>query len=234
MSKESVALGVAGVLFGFLTGWIIGAQQARPASAPAAVGAQAAAPGTQAPGASAGGQAPAQEAPRLDQARVDELRKRAADNPRDAAVRAELGNAYFDAERYPEAITWYEASLDLNAKNVDVSTDLGVSYYYANQADRALAQFERSLEISPKHTKTMLNIGVVRAFGKQDLNGAATIWQQVVEIAPESAEGRAAKRMIDAVRSAHPDTPGGATPGATPGAGGPGASATRPQENGAP
>ncbi len=165
----------------------------------------------------------------VDQARIDDLRKRAADNPRDAAVRAEIGNAYFDAERYPEAITWYEASLGLEAKNVDVSTDLGVSYYYANQADRALAQFERSLQLSPKHTKTMLNIGVVRAFGKQDLNGAATIWQQVVEIAPESAEGRAAKRMIEAVRSAHPDTPAGAAPGAAPG---PGASATRPQGNG--
>jgi TPR repeat len=226
MTKESVALGVAGVLFGFLTGWIIGAQQARPPSAPSPAGASAAAAGPSTGGPSAGpggqGNAPA-EAPKLDQARIDDLRKRAADNPRDAAVRAEIGNAYFDAERYPEAITWYEASLGLEAKNVDVSTDLGVSYYYANQADRALAQFERSLQIAPKHTKTMLNIGVVRAFGKQDLTGAASIWQQVVDIAPESAEGRAAKRMIEAVRSAHPET------------GGPvgGAPATRPQENGA-
>jgi TPR repeat len=224
MTKESVALGVAGVLFGFLTGWIIGAQQARPASAPPP-GASAAAAGPTTGGPSAGpggGNAPA-EAPKLDQARIDDLRKRAADNPRDAAVRAEIGNAYFDAERYPEAITWYEASLGLDAKNVDVSTDLGVSYYYSNQADRALAQFERSLQIAPKHTKTMLNIGVVRAFGKQDLAGAASIWQQVVAIAPESAEGRAAKRMIEAVRTAHPE------------AGGPagGAPAARPRENGA-
>jgi len=42
MTKESVALGVAGVLFGFLTGWIIGAQQARPASAPLPAAASAA------------------------------------------------------------------------------------------------------------------------------------------------------------------------------------------------
>jgi tetratricopeptide (TPR) repeat protein len=218
MTRESVALGVAGVLFGFLTGWIIGAQQGRPApaAAPAAAGPAApAGPGGQ-------GAAPA-EAPRLDQARIDDLRKKAADNPRDAAVRAEIGNAYFDAERYPEAITWYEASLGLDAKNVNVSTDLGVSYYYANQADRALAQFERSLQIEPKHTKTMLNIGVVRAFGKQDLTGAASIWQQVVDLAPESAEGRAAKRMIEAVRTAHPEA--GSPAGGAP--------AARPRENGA-
>jgi tetratricopeptide (TPR) repeat protein len=223
MTKESVALGVSGVLFGFLTGWIIGAQQARPASAPPAASASAAAAGP-AGGSASAGQAPA-EPPRLDQARIDALRKRASENPRDAAVRAEIGNAYFDAERYAEAITWYEASLGLDAKNVDVSTDLGVSYYYANQADRALAQFERSLQIQPKHTKTMLNIGVVRAFGKQDLNGAAAIWQQVVDIAPESREGQAAKRMIEAVRSAHPETPGAAPGGA--------GAAAKPPENGA-
>jgi cytochrome c-type biogenesis protein CcmH/NrfG len=224
MSKESMALGVAGVLFGFLAGWIIGAQQARPASAPVAPVAQAPAP---AQGGAPGGQgqgAPAQPAS-LDQARVDALRARATDNPKDAAARAELGNAYFDAERYAEAITWYEAALGLDAKNVDVSTDLGVSYYYSNQADRALAQFQRSLEIDPKHAKTMLNIGVVRAFGKQDLNGAAAIWQRVVDMAPESTEGRAAKRMIEAVRSAHPDT------GTAPGGAGAGAP-SRPQENG--
>jgi tetratricopeptide (TPR) repeat protein len=226
MKKESLALGIAGVLFGFLAGWIIGAQQTRPASALPAASAPAGAAGPSA-GAAPAGQAPA-EPPRLDQARIDELRKRATDNPRDAEVRAALGNAYFDAERYPEAITWYEAALGLDAKNVDVSTDLGVSYYYVNQADRALAQFERSLQIAPRHTKTMLNIGVVRAFGKQDLKGAASIWQQVVDIAPQSAEGQAARRMIEAVRTAHPETPG--APGA--GAAGAGAAGATPQDNG--
>ena len=72
-----------------------------------------------------------------------------------------------------------------------------MSYYYSNQADRALAQFAQSLAIDPKHTKTLLNVGVVRAFGKQDLTGAAKAWQQVVDLAPDSAEGRAARRMIE-------------------------------------
>jgi cytochrome c-type biogenesis protein CcmH/NrfG len=220
MKMESVALGVAGVLFGFLAGWIIGAQQGRPAFAPAAPAPQAAAAEPSGGGATAG-QAP--EPPKFDQAKVDALRQRATDNPKDARVRAEIGNAYFDAERYAEAITWYEAALGLEPKNVDVSTDLGVAYYYANQSDRALAQFAHSLAIDPKHTKTMLNVGVVRAFGKQDLAGAAKAWQQVVDMAPDSAEARAARRMIEAVRSAHPDT------APAPGAGAP---ATRPQGNG--
>jgi cytochrome c-type biogenesis protein CcmH/NrfG len=207
MNKESFALGIAGVFFGLLVGWVLGSQNARrlpgtaaPATAPAPAAQQGS--GTAAP-------------PQLDQAKVDALRKQAEANPKDAAVRADLGNAYFDAERYADAIQWYEASLAISPKNPDVSTDLGVSYYYSNQADRALAQFDKSLAINPKHTKTMLNVGVVRAFGKQDLAGAAAVWQQVIQLAPDSAEGRAARQMIDALKSAHPEAAPGQVPAAS-------------------
>src|SRR4029450_13083378 len=98
MTKESVALGVSGVLFGFLAGWIIGAQQGRPASAPVAAAAQTAAAAPA--GGATGGQAQAQEAPKFDQARVDQLRQRAADNPKDARVRAALGHASLPAQRH--------------------------------------------------------------------------------------------------------------------------------------
>ena len=74
-----------------------------------------------------------------------------------------------------------------------------------NDADRALAQFERSLQIDPSHAKTMLNVGIVRAFGKQDLKGAAEAWEKVISMAPNSEEARAAKQALDGVKSAHPD-----------------------------
>ena len=80
-----------------------------------------------------------------------------------------------------------------NPKHVNASTDLGIAYYYMNQPDRALAQFDRSLAIDPKHSKTLLNIGIVRAFGKQDLAGAAKAWQQVLEVAPDSPEAALAE-----------------------------------------
>ena len=124
------------------------------------------------------------------------------------APRVALANLYFDAERYSDAVKWYEEAMKLDARNADVSTDLGVSYYYLNQPDRALEQFEHSLAVNPRHTKTMLNLGIVRAFGKQDLEGASKAWQQVVEIAPASPEGQAAKRALDAMKNAHPDVSG--------------------------
>lgn len=133
------------------------------------------------------------------------MRNAAERNATDARPRIELGNMYFDAERYQDAIVWYEDALRLDPDNVDVSTDLGVAYYYTNQPERAVAQFERSLAIDPMHTKTLLNLGIVKAFGQQDLEGAARAWERVVELAPDSPEGQAARRALDGLRSAHPD-----------------------------
>ena len=87
---------------------------------------------------------------------------------------------------------------------MNVSTDLGVSYYYTNQPDKAIAQLDRSLKIDPKHAKTLLNMGIVKAFAKQDLEGASQAWQQVIQLAPDSPEGQAAKRALDTFQSSHP------------------------------
>jgi tetratricopeptide (TPR) repeat protein len=197
MRAESIAFAIAGMLFGLIAGWVIGSQQA--ASAVPAPTAQQTAPATQG------------QPPPLDEAKVSSLRSTVESDPTNAAPRVELGNLYFDAGRFADAITWYTEALKLAPNDVNVSTDLGVSYYYTDQPDRALAQFDRSLEIDPNHTKTILNMGIVRAFGKQDLEGAEAAWTRVIELAPDSPEGQAARRALDSLRTAHPQ---GGVPGA--------------------
>jgi tetratricopeptide (TPR) repeat protein len=193
VNRDSLAFALAGTFFGLLVGWIIGSQQGRPAAPPPAPPTAAA---TTPP---AGGASP----PAFDAARAADLERQADARPNDAAVRAELGNLYFDAERYDQAARWYEASLQIDDSNVNVSTDLAVAYYYTQQADRALAQVDHSLKLDSKHLKTLLNQGIIRAFGKQDLSGAAESWQKVVAIAPASEEGRRAQQGLDGLRAAH-------------------------------
>src|SRR4051794_35927423 len=194
MKSDAVAFGIAGILFGLIAGWVIGSQQATgrpPAAQPATQ--QAAAP-------QAGGTS---RAAVLDETQVNALKTVAEREASNAAPRVQLGNLYFDAEKYDEAIKWYGEALKLAPRDVNVSTDLGVSYYYSNQPDKALAQFDTSLKLDPKHAKTLLNVGIVKAFGKQDLEGAEAAWRQVIAVAPDGPEGQAAKRALDSLTSAH-------------------------------
>ena len=191
MKSDSIAFGVAGIAFGLIAGWIIGSQQV---------------PSRQPPAQTAAASAPAQANTRaavLDEAKITALKSAADREPTNAKPRIDLGNVYFDAERYDDAIKWYEAASKLSPKDVNLSTDLGVCYYYSNQPDKALAQFDKSLAIDPRHPKTLLNLGIVKAFGKQDLAGATKAWEQVMAIDPNSPEGQAAKRALDTLKSAH-------------------------------
>jgi tetratricopeptide (TPR) repeat protein len=199
MKSDAVAFGVAGILFGLIAGWVIGSQQA--ALRPPAAAVQTA-------------QATGSTAAILDQAQVNAFISVAEREPSNAVPRAQLGNLYFDAERYDDAIKWYSDALRLSPNEVEVSTDLGVSYYYTNQPDKALEQFDRSLKIDPKHVKTLLNVGIVKAFGKQDLSGAQQAWEQVITLAPQSPEAQAARRALESLRAAHPAQGAAQKPGA--------------------
>src|SRR5262249_8695430 len=156
MKSDAIAYGIAGVLFGLIAGWIIGSQQGtvRPGAEPPVAQQQAPAAGQ-----SGGGTT---RAAILDEAQVNALKSVANREPSNAAPRVQLGNLYFDAERYDDAIKWYEDAVKLSPRDANLSTDLGVSYYYSNQPDKALDQFSRSLTIDPKHAKTLLNLGIVK------------------------------------------------------------------------
>jgi tetratricopeptide (TPR) repeat protein len=210
MKSESIVFALAGMCFGVILGWVIATQQAgpRPVVAPAPQ-AGAAAAGSAAAGAE-------RQPPPLDEAKVQGLETILKSDPQNAGAAVQLANAYFDAERYPDAIKWYEQALAVKPDDPNAITDLGVSYYYTGNSDKALQQFDKSLKLDPRHTKTMLNQGIVLAFGKRDLAGAAEAWKKVVDLAPESPEGQAARRGLEGIASAsgHPtETPPAAAPG---------------------
>jgi cytochrome c-type biogenesis protein CcmH/NrfG len=202
VSKDSLVLGLAGVLFGLIVGWIIGSQQAAPP-----------APQTSPPMTASSDASGSQAAPALDESRVAALKSTAERAPDDAAARVQLANLYFDAERFQDAAEWYAAALKINPKDVNASTDLGIAYYYMNQPDKALAQFDYSLSIDAAHAKTLLNVGIVRAFARQDLKGATEVWEKVLKVAPGSEEARAARQALDGVRAAHQNLDAGSATG---------------------
>src|SRR5437899_3301770 len=86
MKSESIAFGIAGVVFGLIAGWVIGAQQAT-TRAPAAAAAQSAA----APAGNGAGT----RAAVLDETQAQALKSVAEREPSNPAPRSQLGNMYF-------------------------------------------------------------------------------------------------------------------------------------------
>ena len=197
MSRDTVVGLISGMFFGLLVGWILGSQQAGPAS-----------PSASTATASSAASPEASAAPPLDLQRASDLEKTANAQPQNADVRVELGNLYYDAQRFDLAATWYEAALKLAPNNDEASTDLAVCYYNQNQPDRALAQLDHSLAVNPRHSKTLLNQGIIRAFGKQDLAGAMASWQKVIEVAPGTEDAAQARRALDDIKANHPGVGG--------------------------
>jgi len=195
MKTESIVFAIAGSFFGLIVGWILGSQTPSGNGPRTVTTATTVSPNTA---------ESSNQTAEVDLNYERTLLLEAEQDPNNAQVRTELGNMYFDAERFNEASQWYEASLSIDPANANVSTDLGVSYYYTNQSDLALRQFEHSLQVDPRHIKTLLNLGIVRAFGKKDLNGATESWEMVIEIAPDSPEALAAKQALESLVRAHP------------------------------
>ena len=202
MKSESIVFAIAGICFGIILGWVIGTQQASRRGASAVAPQQSAAAPSPAPGAGDAAAGATRQPPPLDQGKVQSLQTIIKSDPKNAGAYVQLGNTYFDAERYSDAIKWYEEGVKLDPKNPDASTDLGVSYYYSGRTEEALKQFENSLKLNPKHAKTLFNKGIVLAFGKRDLQGATDAWQQVVQLAPGTPEAQAAQQGLQGIAAA--------------------------------
>src|SRR5688500_19189248 len=102
MRADAIVFGIAGTLFGLIIGWVLGSQQAGRAG-PVAAPVARAAPASQPP-------ASPQPVP-VDPERVKALEAVAAKNDRDPQPRVQLGNMFFDAEQYKDAIAWYEQAM---------------------------------------------------------------------------------------------------------------------------
>jgi Flp pilus assembly protein TadD len=169
------------LLVGGLAGYIL-ALQGRIASAgvaPAAVASVATAP-----------------APMADEGQLRAYREILARDPKNVAAAVGAGNLLYDAQRYSEAIGYYQQAFAGNPSDINVSTDLGTALWYTGRADDALAQYEKSLAINPTHGQTLFNVGIVRNDGKHDHAGAVEAWEKLLASNPAYPDATRVRSMI--------------------------------------
>ena len=131
-------------------------------------------------------------------AQIERLKKELAAHPDMVESWTQLGNFYFDNNRYERAIDAYRKSLALEPNNPDVWTDLGIMYRSSGQPKKALEAFERAMTIDPKHQKSRFNKGVVLLDDLKDTESGLKEWEEISRINPafESCDGEHIDELI--------------------------------------
>jgi tetratricopeptide (TPR) repeat protein len=135
---------------------------------------------------------------------IEEYRSILAEDPDNFAALVGMGNAYFDSSQWKKAITMYEHALMLFPRNADVRTDMGTAYRNLGLADRALAEYRIALEHEPGHLNARYNIGIVLAHDKKNYQAAIHIWEELLQLAPNSPYADHIRANIAALKEGNP------------------------------
>jgi tetratricopeptide (TPR) repeat protein len=135
-------------------------------------------------------------APMADEGQLRAYREILARDPKNVAAAISAGNLLYDAQRYSEAIGYYQQGFAGNPADINVSTDLGTALWYTGRADDALAQYAKSLAINPTHGQTLFNVGIVRNDGKHDHAGAVEAWEKLLASNPAYPDATRVRSMI--------------------------------------
>jgi len=136
-------------------------------------------------------------------------------DPNNAQLLYKIGNAYYDAQQYPDAAKYYQSSLKINPTATDVRTDLGTAYHLMGQPDLAINEYDEVLKVDSKHANALFNEGMVKWQDKMDLKGAITAWQRLLDTNPDYPQREKVQQLI-AQAGKHLTLKPGATSDKTP------------------
>jgi tetratricopeptide (TPR) repeat protein len=181
-SALNAITGVAGILFGLISGYILGAGQA---------------PHAQAVSPAVSASVPHDHpTPVVNEQELQAYRDILERDPKNAKAALELANRLYDAGRYADAVPYYRQAIAAEPRNANVSTDLATALYYTGRTDEALEQLNASLAIDPTHAQTLFNLGIVRRDGKQDTKGAIDAWQRLLVAHPDYPDAERVRTLL--------------------------------------
>lgn len=149
------------------------------------------------------GNAPGREAGRPDHSdKIRALEMETSENPGNEAAWIQLGNLYFDADKFDGAIRAYKKALEITPDNPDVMTDLGVMYRRKGQPEKAVRSFDRAMSIDPGHNVSRFNKGVVLMHDLNDSEGAIESWEELLRLNPsaKAPSGQPLGEMIEEIK----------------------------------
>ena len=206
MKREPMVFAVAGMIFGFVLGYMAAGLGDQPTSDPhprprAEASARPAPGGADAPvgdtSPAAGHDHPVGPA---DPDEVRTLENLAARDKQNVQVRIELGNLHMDHAQYDEAARWYREALTLKPADNDVRVDLGASLLNLGRAPDALAEFDQALKNDPGHKKALFNKGLALMQSGRPKEAVA-IWDDLLKRYPGDPQLQGLKDQVERIRA---------------------------------
>lgn len=134
--------------------------------------------------------------PAADSPVITDLKARLEAKPNDPETLQRLADAYFDAKRFNEAVTYYKRALEYKPGEADIFNDLGLSLHYLGNPAGGLNYIEEGIKKNPYHQRIWLTKGFILAYGMGDLDGARSAWEKANALNPESQVGKAASEFL--------------------------------------
>lgn len=122
-------------------------------------------------------------------------------NPKDLNANIQLGNLYYDHDKFSQAIEYYGRALEIDPRNPNVRTDRGTSYWRMNQPDAAIGEFRKSLEVDPSHAQTLYNLGIVYLDGKNNHEEARNAWERLLATNPNYPDRDKVEKQLAMLRT---------------------------------
>jgi predicted Zn-dependent protease len=199
MKREPMVFAVAGMVFGFVLGYMVASWDSGPrtvaAGAPSAGSAPAAGPVVGGgPGPHGSGAAP------LDSNGVGALESLAARDRTSAAARIELGNLLMDHDRFDDAARWYREALAIDPGQTDVLVDLGACLVNGGKAADGLVEFEKALKRDPGHKKALFNKGIALMETGRPTEAVA-VWEGLLKRFPDDPQLQGLREQIDRIKA---------------------------------
>lgn len=114
-------------------------------------------------------------------------------NPENIQTWIQLGNLYYDAGNFDQAVNYYQHALHMDSTNSNVRVDMGVSYFRIGQSAKAVEEIEKALKFTPGHLNALFNLGVVyNSMGNR--SQAEKYWREYISLQPNS-------ELVERIRS---------------------------------
>ena len=127
------------------------------------------------------------------------LEREIENNPNNLAAWLELGNLYFDTNKFSDAIQAYSKYINLNPDNPDVWTDMGVMYRRIGNPADAISSFDKAIELNPQHEQARFNKGIVQYYDLGNREAALETWNELIKINPNfiTTSGQTIKEFVE-------------------------------------